>query len=206
MSPNIRLSTALLAAVFLLFPLKQSEAVSNFHFSTMVNYELTEEYWPGWDLTLLYNNQWGVRYTNISDVLFLESKKETNDSLDNIELAGELRLPMILRTMDYNTFEGGNKTVFDFITAYMAFGYNSYDIDETHKVYSALAGNLVKDTIKDSLNTEVMATAIGIYGGERFLVIDTRILYYRGETKKSNVSGDKYTFNDWMLVIRLAIF
>ncbi len=202
---STRLSTGILVVIFMLYPLESLKAISSFHFSTMVNYELIDGYWPGWDLTLIYGNQYGLRYTNIQNVIYLESTDESNNSLDDIKLSGELQLPMVLKTMDYNSFSDSNKTVFDFITAYFAFGYNSYNIKETHKVYSAASGNLVKETIEDSISTEFMVTAMGIYAGESFLVIDSRILHYSGETKESDISGDKYKFSDWMLIFSVGV-
>lgn len=180
-------------------------AQSQFHVSAMVNYEIVNGYRPGWDLTLLYNNQWGARYTNISNVLYLETKDENEDSVSLTKISGDFKLPMVLKTVDYSAFSGSNKTIFDFITAYYGLGYNSYNIKESHETYTAESDNLNKEKESKLIDVDMMAAVLGIYGGERFLVIDSRVIYYRGQTGDSKLSGQNHRFEDWLFVVSVGI-
>lgn len=183
---------------------KTAFAQSPLHTSVMLNYDLLEQKGPGYDLTLLYKGIWGVRYTLIEDLTFLDAVEGSNESVNSYTFQGDLMLPMVIKTIDYKSFAPSSSKIFDFLTAYVGFGYNNLDLELTLNQYTARESSLEKTTVQELVKSSVSAVVFGIYGGERFLVIDTRLLYVKGKTDTSESLDDRYEHDNIMLLISLG--
>ena len=184
---------------------QDSFAQRNFHVSAMTNYDLLGLNGPGFDLTLLYNGNWGLRYTIMEDISFLDFVEESNSSISQIKLQGDLKLPMVFKTIDYRAFEKSKTKVFDFLTAYVGVGDNNLELSLTVDEYQAEANTLQKNSYHEVVNSPISAAAFGLYGGERFLVIDVRLLFIKGKTESSDTIDEQYDYETWMMLISLGI-
>lgn len=175
------------------------------HVSSTVSTDLFSNSWPGYDLTLLYAKSFGLRYSLIPDISFV-STDELNTTLKIIEVDGDFKLPMFMKTLDYRSFYGNNKTLFDFLTAYVAFGLGDMELELAAEEYTADSSALKQSDLTEVLKARTVALAIGLYGGERFLVTDLRLMYALGSIEKSEVTGKEYQFHLWMLVLGIGVF
>ncbi len=182
-------------------------AQTGIHASVSINYELTEGYWPGYDFTLIYGRLIGLRMTIIPDFMFSEDTEIVfkDNTLSSFECKGDLKMPMVLKTLDYRSLQGAGKVAFDFLTAYIGIGYNELETEITKKVYSTETNNLHETTIQETVKTPVYSTAFGMYGGEKFLFIDTRLMYIKGESKKGDVINEQVSFDRWMVMFSIGI-
>lgn len=174
------------------------------HFSAMVHYELMEQKWPGYDLTLIFQNSYGLRFSLMQEMEFLETIAEEGGSVKQNSFEGDLQLPMVLKMIDFKTFREGPSKVFDFVSAYVGVGYNTLELTMNQKEYYVETGNLAKVTRDETVNSRVGAFSIGIYGGDSFLVIDFRLRYIRGVIESSDYVKDENEFDKWMMIVSLG--
>jgi hypothetical protein len=201
------IKTGYLIAMCLFFLLiaKETPAQGSIQISAMTNYDLLGAYGPGFDLTMLIQESWGLRYTLMADMVFLDITEANAGAVSQIEYKGDLKLPMILKTIDYRSFGKTGSSVFDFLTAYMGLGYNNLELSMTRKVYQADTNTMVKSTSYETVNSPTTAAAFGLYGGERFLVVDARLMLVKGKTDTSDLIDDQYEYEAWMLLISFGI-
>lgn len=183
-------------------------AQSQLHISLTTGYEITQGYSPGYDLTLLYNNLWGVRYSIIPDVQLTEKIeiKRKNDSLSTYRVEGDLEIPMLLRTIDYRAFNKQNAIAVDFITAYVGIGYREIKTKLKEKIYSANGATMTVSHSETDVDAPVMAVVMGLYMGEKFVVIDSKLLYLRGEIDSAETAGERFTFDHWLIQLSAGVF
>ena len=183
-------------------------AQSRLHFSMTTGYEITHGYAPGYDITVLYNNRWGIRYMMIPDVQLSEKTEiqSGNDSVSAISIKGNLEIPMILRTIDYRTFNRKSAIPFDFVTAYTGVGYSNLSPRLTERKYSINGSSLTLTQTEKNVDIPVTCLVMGFYVGERFLVLDGKLLYFRGESDQSQTGGRRFSFDHWLIQISGGIF
>lgn len=181
-----------------------SSAQQLIHFSAMVHYELMEQKWPGYDLTLIFQNRYGLRYSLMQEMDFLETISDEDGSVKKNSFEGDLHLPMVLKMLDFKTFKEGPAQVFDFVSAYVGVGYNTLELTMNQKEYYADGGNLVKTTRDETVNARVGAFSIGMYGGDSFIVIDLRLRYIRGTVDSSDYVDEENEFDKWMMIVSLG--
>ncbi|MBT3225791.1 MAG: hypothetical protein HN580_02540 [Deltaproteobacteria bacterium] len=182
-------------------------AQSRFHFSVTTGYEITQGYAPGYDFTLLYNNGWGIRYTTIPGVKISEDTEiqENSDSVSAYKLKGNLEFPILLRTIDYRSFKEQSAIPFDFLTAYTGFGYNDITAELTEEEYTINSSELIQSVTKKNINVPTTFLVMGFYGGERFIVIDGKLIYFRGEANSNRTGGKQFYFDHWLIQISAGI-
>jgi hypothetical protein len=182
-------------------------AQSRFHFSVTTGFEITRGYMPGYDLTILYNNSWGMRYTIITDVEFSEGTaiEKFSDSVSAYNLRGDLQFPILLRTIDYRSFNKQSMIPFDFLTAYTGIGYQDIAATLTTRSYTINSNELTHTLIETNVNVPTTGLVFGFYGGEKFVVIDGKLIYFKGETEQKLPSGRRLSFDHWLIQISVGI-
>ncbi len=190
----------------LLHPLN-SIAQSRFHFSMTTGYEITRGYLPGYDFTFFYNNGWGVRYTIIPDVEFSERTEFESfpNSVSAYDLTGDLALPILLRTIDYRSFNKQSAIPFDFLTAYAGIGYQDINAELSTHNYTINSNQLAQSVAKTNVDVPVTLFVFGFYGGEKFLVIDSKLIFFKGAVNLDQFSGKQINFDHWLLQISAGI-
>jgi len=182
-------------------------AQSKFHFSATTGYEVTQGYAPGFDFTLLYNNRWGIRYSIIPGVQMSE-KAEVSSGTDFVSthnLKGNLEFPMLLRTIDYRSFGKQNAIPFDFLTAYSGIGYSIFTAELIENRYKINDNSLIQTVSKRNIDVPTSFFVFGIYGGERFIVIDGKLLYFRGIADQKQTGSNYFEFDHWLIQISAGI-
>lgn len=198
---------SLLVIGFCVFGGRPLQAQFIVHSSAMVNGEILNGHWPGYDFTFIVNQGWGGRYTVIPRVLFAESALEQEgNQVSTYNVEGDFRMPMILRTLDYRSFANtSDKGPFDFLTGYTAFGVANVKMEVKKELYSPQSSSLVHQSLKEEVEVPVQSFAFGFYGGEKFMVIDARLLYLRGTISSSDLIDEDVKFNHWMLIFSLGV-
>ncbi len=153
---------------------------------------------------MIFQNSYGLRYSLIQEMEFLETITEEDGSVKKNNFEGDLQLPMVLKMLDFRTFEESPSKVLDFVSAYVGVGYNTLELTMNQKEYYAEAGKLVKKTRKETVNSSVGAFSIGMYGGDSFLVIDFRLRYLRGTIESSEYVKEENEFDKWMMIVSLG--
>ena len=193
--------------VFFIFTGNSIFGLTNLHVSLAVNYEVSESYWSGYDFTMIFNQAWGFRYTNIPNFQFVDNAGPETDanSVSLISYKGTLEMPMVLRTIDFKAFENSNRSALDFITAYVAVGFNNINAELTRQEFSAVPDSIVKKSITQKTNAPTYACAFGLYAGEKFLFVDSRVFYLKGKTEKTSLFSQETEFEHWLLIVSLGI-
>ena len=195
-------------AIIIFFNSKQAKAAIPWpHVSALMNYEVSEAYFPGFDINILFQNVWGVRYTFIPAVRFGRDSMfdSTNEELSLLNAEGDLNSTMVMRTIDYRSFPVGNVHPLDFLTAYIAIGYSDIPITVKKITYAAENSNLVKNSQSKQIASPVYTAAFGLYGGERLFVIDAHILYINGSIKDEKYLDSQIEFDHWLIVIGFGV-
>jgi len=193
--------------LFLLLPFQTPlQAQNSVHYSAMMNSELVNGYGLGVDSTLLINQTWGLRYTLIPEVKFLpETVERFPTELTTTRIDGDFKSFMFLKPIDYRTFSGTNKGPFDFLTAYWGLGYNKVNLKVSQIKFRVQSNKLVAEHLTETVESPLYSFAFGFYGGEKFVVIDTRLLYIQGHIPASNLLQEKTKISLWMLLMGLGI-
>lgn len=175
--------------------------------SATINYELTEGYFPGYDFTILVNESWGIRMTHLPDFKFLETGKPiaNSSSVTVHEIKGDLDFPMALKLIDYMSYQNNTSIPFDYLTAYVGMGYNKVNPKRVQRKFISNGTAIVEQRTVETVEIPVTAFAFGFYGGQRFLVIDGRIMYLKGTAEKSNLVESKHEFSQWLLLFSIGI-
>ena len=114
-------------------------------------------------------------------------------------------MPMLLKTLDFKTFEGSNKGPFDFLTAYVGVGYSGEKVKIIKKSYTVEDDAFIQEKFREKAKSSTRAASFGFYGGEKFLVVDTRVVYYRGEIRESKLLNDSEKFSRWVVLLGIGI-
>ncbi|MBU3916593.1 hypothetical protein KKA14_13755 [bacterium] len=156
---------------------------------------------------MIYNQVWGFRYTNIPNFRFIDSAGPETDgnSVALMGYKGTLEMPMVFRTIDFKAFESSSRGALDFITAYVAVGYNDIQAELTRQEFSAVSNSLTEKTITQKISAPTYACAFGLYAGEKFLFIDSRVFYLKGKTEKNSLFSQQTEFEHWLLIVSLGI-
>ncbi len=183
-------------------------AQSRFHVSLTTSYEVTQGYSPGYDITLLYNNLWGVRYSIIPSVQLTEVTEiqQQSDSISAYSVKGDLEIPMLLRTIDYRALGRKSTISIDFITAYVGIGYTETSSELTEKRYQVNGTKLEPVLSKTNVDVPLTAVVMGLYMGEKFIVIDSKLLYIRGEIDSAQTTGERFSFDHWLIQLSAGVF
>ena len=177
------------------------------HSSFMMNVEILEQYKPGYDITLIFTELWGIRYTFIPDVKFKKegAPSSKNNQLSSFRVDGDYKSYMIFQTIDYQKFDYTNKGPFDFITAYWGGGYEKIPSKITQTNYKVSNGNFVKETKEEDLEIPVYSLAFGLYANEKFVVADARLLYIKGSINNSDLLSDKVEFDQFLIQFAIGV-
>ena len=171
----------------------------------MVSYDLLNQHDPEFDVTLLFYGNWGIRYSVIDHFKFLHLSEADESSFKDSEFEGNIKLPILLKTIDYKTFGDTKGKIFDFITAYAGLGYNHQELKLTQDQYDAQASTLQKSTRSETVQSSLTALTFGFYGGESFLVIDLRLLFLMGKTEASSLVDQQNNFSNWLMTMSVGI-
>ena len=177
------------------------------HSSFMMNVEMLEKYKPGYDITLIFTELWGIRYTVIPDVKFKkeEGLSSENGQLSSFRVDGDYKSYMVFQTIDYKNFDNTDKGPFDFITAYWGAGYEKIPSRITQTNYSISNGNFVTETNEEDLEIPVYSLAFGLYANEKFAVADARLLYIKGVINDSELLSNKVEFDQFMIQFAFGV-
>jgi hypothetical protein len=190
------------------FHTKQVQAAPPWlHVSALLNYEATKSYSPGFDFNILFQNTWGIRYSFLPAIRLgsLSTVNSLNGTISLINAESDLNTTMIMRTLDYRSFPAGNATPLDFLTAYLAFGYNEIPITIQKTTYSVLNSKLASNRHSKQISSPVYTAAFGLYGGERFVVIDGHLLYVKGLVEDEEYLESSLNFEHWLIIIGIGI-
>lgn len=179
----------------------------HYHLSYMGNYDLTKSQLKGDDLTMIFGKNVGLRYSRINAFDFVETGSNLggSQSIHSYAIKGDYKMPMLLKMVDYKSFQGNKKGPFDFLTAYYGLGFANLDLQIHKTAYSASGGDLIRTWETENVNAPVYAASVGFYGGEKFMVIDTRLRYIKGEIKNSQLLEDQVKFDDWSIIFSLGV-
>ena len=179
-------------------------AQTQFHASAATNCDLFSSRCLGLDLTFLYDSQWGLRLTLVHDLNYVSAIERDNSSLSYYRYSGDYEMPMLMKTLDYRVFQGESKTLFDFLTAYIAIGSTDLELTLTRNSYLASGDKLGKMTATEKISAPTNAIALGLYGGDAFLVVDFRFLYSKGKTNNGLLVDQHYDFDLWMMLFSIG--
>ncbi len=198
---------ALLLAISLLEGATCLFAYPPLHASVVLNYEITKGYAPGYDLTLFYNQSYGLRMSVIPNVVFKKRAEiyAKNGSLSTFRIEGDFESPMLLRTIDYRSYQGKKTTPFDFLTAYVGFGFNEMKARLEQQSFIARSDMFVESDAEHEVGVSVYSFAFGFYGAEKFITLDTRLLYLRGESDIEDVLDEETSFDHWLIQFAVGI-
>ncbi len=93
----------------------------------------------------------------------------------------------------------------DFITAYFAIGYNEINAESTRQKFSSSLNNIVESSTSEKIKAPTYAFAFGLYAGEKFVFIDTRIFYLKGKTEETNLFSQQKEFEHWLLILSIGV-
>ncbi|MDH5559287.1 MAG: hypothetical protein OEY59_00360 [Deltaproteobacteria bacterium] len=193
--------------VFILASEEKVTAQVNFHASVMANTDLIEGRFPGLEYTFFFGPSWGVRYSMLPTMEFkTEPLKTLSDGqLQTYSLTGEYQSLTVLRSIEHRGNRPGSKGPFEFITAYFGVGYNQINTQLVKKTFTAQSNIWSESETSEDLPTEINNFSLGLYGGESFIMLDTRFLYFTGKTDKSRLLDDKIKFKQWMILFSIGI-
>ncbi|MFH2129130.1 MAG: hypothetical protein ABIK68_02050, partial [bacterium] len=90
--------------------------------------------------------------------------------------------------------------------AYTGVGYNNLTPRLTERKYSINGSRLTLTQTEKSIDIPVTCLVMGFYVGERFVVLDGKLLYFRGESDQSQTGGRSFSFDHWLIQISGGIF
>ena len=171
-----------------------------------VGFEITEQYWPVYEVTYIYGRSWGIRYSNIADFDFEEDTEIVLDSgsVSSYSISGDYEMPSVVYIIENKEFPDQNDGPFNFLTAYITAGYHDTDIELKETKYSAIDGKIATEIRTQNAKIPVYAFSFGFLGGEKFVVLDTKIIYLRGRLDDSEVLDRKMKFDHWLAVFSLG--
>lgn len=179
-----------------------------FHISLTAGYEITESYSPGYDLTVLYNKGWGFRYVTMPDVKLTEgtTTQRSSNAVWAFHANSDLAFPMILRTIDYRSRTDENAVALDFITAYVGVGSGTVDAEISGRHYLSIGSQLAVSNFDISSTANLNAVAMGLYMGEKFIVLDGKLLYLRGKLRSDELLDNDLTFDHCLIQMSAGVF
>jgi len=195
------------ALICLFFPLGKLSAQQILHSSFMINVETLEQYKPGYDITLIFSERWGIRYTAIPDVKFKKEEgiSQENQELTSFRIDGDFKTYMLFQTLDFKNFDPTDKGPLDFVTAYWGGGYNKIPTKIRKKTYTISNGGFVTSKSEEEYQLPVESLVFGFYAQERFVVIDARLLYIKGVVKDSELLNTKIDFDQFLIQFGVGI-
>lgn len=183
-----------------------SRAQGILHTSVMMNSNLLMEQRPGYDITLIFNRKWGFRYSENPETKIIDSKLEIDNSqLSTTSVEGNLKHLTILRALDFRTYDQSGSTPFDFLTAYWGVGYSQNSLDFFKTEYQAQSGQLILSESSDRIEVSTFSLSIGFYGGEKSVVVDTRLQYLRSVISNSDLLDQEIEVNQWKILIAIGL-
>jgi len=194
-------------AVIILSSTKGRSAAATFHVSALLNYEFTESYSPGFDVNIIFRNTWGIRYSQIPNMRFgTDSETDsTGGSVSLLQAKGDYWSPMIIRTIDFRSFPPNTAHPLDFLTAYIAAGYNESPITVQKKTYTASNSTLESISLEKEIESYFYSAAFGFLGGERFFVVDAHVLYISGSINDSSFLEKSMEFDHWLIIFGFGV-
>ena len=178
----------------------------NIHTSAMVNGDILKRQPLGYDLTIFLNGKWGLRYSQNSDVQFVNPELEQEDNqLSELSVNGDLKQLTLLRAIDYRTYDRSNSTPLDFLTAYMGVGYSRNKLLLKKKLYRAKTDNLITGDLEDQVPVALYSLSLGLYGGEKHVVVDTQLQYIRGTVSGSELLSKNVIISQWRLILAIGL-
>lgn len=201
-------SKVVIFSCFILFYASNTKPVLGqtlLHASSMIHYDFISQQGPGYDITFFVKGNVGFRLTHVSDFSFLETSDRVDNTVLESRFKGDLYIPMLIKTLDYKTFNEGPQKIFDFITGYLGVGYNELDIILDQTVYSAESDTLTSEERTGGAKTSLTAFSFGIYGGEDIVVIDGRIQLLKGTIEASDDLNKEKEYQKWRMVLAIGI-
>ncbi len=178
----------------------------NIHTSLMLNSDLMGEQQLGLDLTVLFNASWGFRYTRTPDLVIVDGNLQVDESqLSSTKVKGEFKHLSVLQTIDFRTFDQTEESPFDFLTAYWSVGYSQNDFKLTRRSYQAQVNQLVSSDSFDDVVIPFYTLGIGLYGGEKNVVVDTQLQFFRADIAKSNLNSDRIDVTGWKILFAIGL-
>jgi hypothetical protein len=178
----------------------------NVHTSAMINGDILKRQPLGYDLTIFLNGKWGLRYSQNSDVQFVNPELEQKDNqLSELSVNGDLKQLTLLRAIDYRTYDRSNSTPLDFLTAYVGVGYSRNKLLLKKKLYRAKTDNLITGDLEDQVPVALYSLSLGLYGGEKHVVVDTQLQYIRGTVSGSELLSKNIIISQWRLILAIGL-
>ena len=208
MSKAYPIVVLLIGVVFFTLDASEGRCESSWlHVSALLNHEFTESYSPGYNINIFFGNTWGYRYSQIPEVKFIaESIVDTGvGRITILDAKADFVTQMVVRTIDYRTFPQTGAHPFSFLTAYFAAGYSEIPIEVSMRSYVVNNSKLSLVAQEISVNSAVYAAAFGLYGGERFFVIDAHLLYFYGNIEDRNYLSEPMKFDHWLIIFGLGV-
>lgn len=167
--------------LFMQVPAIQAEEAGKQHFMVTASADLLNEDWVGYDLTWIYQGNWGIRYSLMPDVQFLENETwSASTQVSHYSVKGDFTSPFLLFTADYRTNRPGSSP-FEWITAYYGAGYSKIPVTLKEERYTASGAVLVRQEFEEEQSLEQTSLVLGFSGQEKFLVLDTRFWIYQAK-------------------------
>lgn len=182
-----------------------------FQSSILMNFELeetTKSFSPGYDINVFFNGIVGLRYTYFQEQVFEDGSSYEHDSgkLSIYSVTAEYKSFQILKTLDYKKFDVISKGPFDWVTAYAGIGYAELTGKLKDVQYTSSSGsNLIKKTFENDITFAVNTVTFGFIAQEKFLLIDSRVLYYFGDIEEQDDLKQKLTFSKYLLIFAIGI-
>ncbi|MCP4298237.1 MAG: hypothetical protein GY786_21845 [Proteobacteria bacterium] len=178
----------------------------NIHTSLMANSDLIGEQQLGLDLTILFNTSWGFRYTRTPDLVVVDGNLQVDESqLTSTKVKGDFTHLSVIQTIDYRTFNQTEASPFDFLTAYWGVGYSQNDFKLTRRSYQAQVNQLVSSDSFDHVVIPFYTLSLGLYGGDKHVVVDTQLQFFRAEIAKSNLNSDRIDVTGWKILFAIGL-
>ena len=181
-------------------------AQTNFRGSATISYDVLHRNNPGGDMTVFINRQWGLRYTHITNVLYHDGdSKLVNNTVVDSSLEGSFGAPFLLKAIDYRSFSGQNKIGFDYATAYVGIGFNKMGVEVNRRRFLTRSGKIDIYEESEKVDLPLKCAVFGFYGGEKFVVVDLKLMYLTGVVELSDSDGGKMDVEQWFLMISIGL-
>lgn len=180
---------------------------ANYHASVMLGYDFIGENATAFDFTVFVGQYGGARYSTMNEVKFDHGYEtsHSSDQVSNFRIIGNSKSLFLFSTADYKVISKADGGPFDFLTAYYGGGYGEIQATVFEDRYHQEGQSLVRERYQENLTTSVNSLVFGFYGQEEYVVLDGRVLYYRGKFSQQGILTEDIEFQHFAFLISLGI-
>lgn len=167
--------------------------------------DLLNEDWPGYDVTWFYEGAWGVRYSYMNDLTFLENEVYADSQqVSHYTVKGDYQSPFLLFTADYKSNRPGTSP-FEWLTGYYGVGHSTFTVKVHENRFTDSAGSIVHNDYVESHKMEQSSLVFGFTGQEKYLALDVRFWGYQAKIPAEGALKTNIAFRNWGLLLSIGL-